>query len=89
MLALLALGWTAVSSATSSQAFDLSTGSACDGELPHRPDFFCAMFALAACYMVRGSPARRGWWLLTRGLACWQCCQSACAHAGASSAAAD
>ena len=41
-----------MSGATSSGAFDLSTGTCDDDELPHRPDFFHLMFALASCYMV-------------------------------------
>lgn len=45
-----------MSGATSSQAFDLSAplggGKDDDEELPHRPDFFHLLFALAACYMA-------------------------------------
>ena len=48
------LGYSTLSGATSSGAFDLSTGACDDEQLPHRPDFFHLMFMLASCYMVMG-----------------------------------
>lgn len=46
------LGYSTMSGATSSSAFDLTTACADEEELPHRPDFFHAMFGLASCYMA-------------------------------------
>lgn len=53
VLAILALGFSTMSSGVSSQAFDLAKGTGTDDEqLPYRPDFFHLMFMLAACYML-------------------------------------
>lgn len=53
VIAILALGYSTMSSGTSSNAFDLGTGSGCNDEkLLYRPDFFHCMFMLASCYMM-------------------------------------
>ncbi|PRW59950.1 putative serine incorporator [Chlorella sorokiniana] len=88
VVAILALGYSTMSGATSSNAFDLSAGTGCDDdELPHRPDFFHLMFMLASCYMamlfvgwdLEGQQGQnsmdRGWgstW--TKIIAAWLCC---------------
>lgn len=53
VMAILALGFSTMSSGTSSQAFDLTTGTGVDDDkLQYRPDFFHAIFMLATCYLM-------------------------------------
>ncbi|PSC71077.1 putative serine incorporator [Micractinium conductrix] len=53
VVAMVALGFSTMSSGTSSGAFDLEKDSDIDDDkLAYRPDFFHGMFMLASCYMM-------------------------------------